>query len=349
MAVTRQKAYGLTTTYTYYGTDHLGTVRSTVVLSSTGVPQSTTFHDYEPFGVEIPGAVSYTSANTHRYTGQERDGLYNPATGATDYLDYMHFRSTAVNLGRFMRPDNIGGNMGNPQSWNLYSYVVGNPVNLNDPTGHMYDIPERQGPREDTSLEEYLYGGASVSETVTHYTVRDQSGNALAWGSYQSDFDVARSIVTGQLVGAWLTALKIPKDQQGRIIDQLKAAQAAVGTFKEQAVAIRAKNGYYDVYMEAGKDSQGEPTQTQFDAITDSLMQQGYSVIALGHAHFSTGNLNPLTGSTTVEGASRQDAANYGERVRSQGVSAGRFFVLGSNYVHVFRSEETLDFWKYSW
>jgi hypothetical protein len=35
-----------------------------------------------------------------------------------------------------MRPDNINGNMTNPQSWNLYSYVHGNPVRNNDPMGH---------------------------------------------------------------------------------------------------------------------------------------------------------------------------------------------------------------------
>jgi hypothetical protein len=48
----------------------------------------------------------------------------------------MHFRYYSAGLGRFMRPDNVSGNMTNPQSWNLYSYVVGNPVNFNDPTGH---------------------------------------------------------------------------------------------------------------------------------------------------------------------------------------------------------------------
>ena len=50
--------------------------------------------------------------------------------------DYMHFRYYGSNIGRFMKPDNLSGNLGNPQSWNLYSYVHGNPVNFNDPTGH---------------------------------------------------------------------------------------------------------------------------------------------------------------------------------------------------------------------
>ena len=62
------------------------------------------------------------------YTGQERDSLTN--------YDYMHFRYYSSSIGRFLKPDNIIGNLYNPQSWNLYSYVHNNPVNFNDPSGH---------------------------------------------------------------------------------------------------------------------------------------------------------------------------------------------------------------------
>jgi RHS repeat-associated protein len=95
-------------------------------------------HDYEPFGVEIAPVVE-TANNTHRFTGHERDA-------STGY-DYMHYRSYGSNLGRFMKPDNITGNPLNPQSWNLYSYVRGNPVNFNDPTGHQ----EKEGEKGKTT------------------------------------------------------------------------------------------------------------------------------------------------------------------------------------------------------
>jgi len=88
----------------------------------------------EPYGVEMPPILNQT-ANTHQFTGHERD----LATG----LDYAHYRYYGSSMGRFMKPDNIPGNLANPQSWNLYSYVHGNPVNFNDPTGHMVGIAWR--------------------------------------------------------------------------------------------------------------------------------------------------------------------------------------------------------------
>jgi RHS repeat-associated protein len=49
-----------------------------------------------------------------------------------DYADQRYYS----NVGRFMTPDpGNAGNLRNPQSLNLYSYVLGDPVNLFDPRG----------------------------------------------------------------------------------------------------------------------------------------------------------------------------------------------------------------------
>jgi RHS repeat-associated protein len=139
MAVTKDTTLTGTavSTYTYYGVDHLGTVRYSKTINSSGLPVSGGLVSYafEPFGVMIPGQSASISpnGNTHLYTGHERDTL---ADGSN--MDYMHFRFFSSNMGRFQKPDsNFDSPLSNPQGWNLYSYVKGNPVNFNDPTGHL--------------------------------------------------------------------------------------------------------------------------------------------------------------------------------------------------------------------
>jgi RHS repeat-associated protein len=116
----------------YYATDHLGTVRFTKTIDENGTEVATSTHDYEPFGVEI--TPTDECDNTHKFTGHERD----TETGN----DYMHFRFFSSNMGRFQKPDsNFDSPLSNPQGWNLYTYVKGNPVNFNDPTGHAASDP----------------------------------------------------------------------------------------------------------------------------------------------------------------------------------------------------------------
>lgn len=51
-------------------------------------------------------------------------------------MDYKaRFYSPA--LGKFTQPDTLIPGMGNPQNWNRFSYVGNNPINYNDPTGHI--------------------------------------------------------------------------------------------------------------------------------------------------------------------------------------------------------------------
>ena len=64
------------------------------------------------------------------------------ATG-NDYADQRYYTST---LGRFMTddPSGDGWDAENPQSWNTYAYSLGEPINLNDPTG-LVDLPITNG------------------------------------------------------------------------------------------------------------------------------------------------------------------------------------------------------------
>jgi RHS repeat-associated protein len=63
------------------------------------------------------------------FTGKERD--------QESGLDYFGARYNSSSMGRFMSPDpgNIGASPKNPQTWNMYSYGLNNPLRITDPTG----------------------------------------------------------------------------------------------------------------------------------------------------------------------------------------------------------------------
>jgi RHS repeat-associated protein len=61
------------------------------------------------------------------FTSYERD--------AESGNDYALARSYANTQGRFLAPDPLEGQVGDPQSWNRYAYVENDPINLSDPSG----------------------------------------------------------------------------------------------------------------------------------------------------------------------------------------------------------------------
>lgn len=61
------------------------------------------------------------------FTGKERD-----AESGNDYFGARYYAST---MGRMLSPDSLGGDIGNPQTLNRYSYALNNPLVIVDPSG----------------------------------------------------------------------------------------------------------------------------------------------------------------------------------------------------------------------
>lgn len=100
--------------------DHLSSTTST-----TGARTAT--QRYLPYGAR---RGSGTVATAYRYTGQwEADSL----GGIYHYRARWYDPTT----GRFLQPDPLVPSYQNPQSLNRYSYVLGNPLKYNDPSGNL--------------------------------------------------------------------------------------------------------------------------------------------------------------------------------------------------------------------
>ena len=110
----------------YYLNDHLGSPR--VIANGTGSFISWE-SDYYPFGSKIPISNADSLDVFYLFTGYE----FDYETG--DY--YASARQQSQRVDRFMSPDEPlrDQSAANPQSWNLYSYVLNNPLNRVDPDG----------------------------------------------------------------------------------------------------------------------------------------------------------------------------------------------------------------------
>jgi RHS repeat-associated protein len=127
------------TTATCYVTwDHLGSTR--MLTDANGAAQRR--YDFLPFGQEILAGVDgrgsgYLSTPDDfgpKFTGQYRDA---EASSTQASLDWFNVRHMSGGQGRFQSvdPANAGADLGDPQTWNGYSYVGNNPLSYTDPSG----------------------------------------------------------------------------------------------------------------------------------------------------------------------------------------------------------------------
>lgn len=144
--------------YYYYG-DHLGTAR----VITDGVGNKCYDADYFPWGLEQHVYVNSCPQN-YKFTGKERD----PDTSS----DYFGARWYRYDMSRFFSPDWSStptgvpyANFGNPQSLNLYAYVINNPLRTADSDGHEAGLCYACGP-----------GGTTLSPLDKNYPGTPMSG-----------------------------------------------------------------------------------------------------------------------------------------------------------------------------
>ncbi|HEY1742945.1 MAG TPA: RHS repeat-associated core domain-containing protein [Granulicella sp.] len=119
----------------FYVNDALGSRR--VQTDPAGFPEQTCQN--LPFGDQLYCTGSLNSPTEHHFTGKERD--------TESGLDYFGARYFGSNMGRFLSPDYSSvpdtvpyADFRDPQSLNLYSYGLNNPVSNTDSNGHQVTI-----------------------------------------------------------------------------------------------------------------------------------------------------------------------------------------------------------------
>jgi RHS repeat-associated protein len=157
----------------YFGSKLIYNSGGTVVtdrLGSVVHKEQWTEARYFPYGDE----PTTTQQNRPKFATYFRDG-----TTALDYAQQRYYAST---LGRFTSPDRSGKNesLGNPQSFNRYAYVNGDPANFNDPSG-------------DSAITEYciskgLFGSTDCASFITAYGMQ-YTGSSFILDSQSFDIE----------------------------------------------------------------------------------------------------------------------------------------------------------------
>lgn len=112
----------------YFLQDHLGSTSITTNSSGNFVAKIM----YKPWG-EVRSVDGITPTN-YTYTGE-----YSNIRDDSNNIGLMYYGSRWYDpaLSRFAQADSIIPGVGNPQSYDRYAYVLNNPINGTDPTGHI--------------------------------------------------------------------------------------------------------------------------------------------------------------------------------------------------------------------
>ncbi|HEV8581371.1 MAG TPA: RHS repeat-associated core domain-containing protein [Thermoanaerobaculia bacterium] len=192
---------GSTAQVIHFDLDHLGSVRQETDDSGALIK----YREFWPYGEE---ATPSSGTEQMKFTGHERD--LGVSTSTADDIDYMHARYYKPLFARFLSPDPVSGSVLIPQTWNGYTYGLGNPVRYTDPSGmssasecgfrvfcELITVTGVLSDRRSVSLAEvyHFFGGAA-----------NAYASDLLWGGGRYDRDIP-AYQAGQVVGDFAGAL----------------------------------------------------------------------------------------------------------------------------------------------
>lgn len=210
-------SYGLE----YYSNDIQGSVNN-VILDDV---EST---KHLPFG------ESLEVIDTYSFTGKEMDA---------SSLHHFNARQMASFDGRFTSPDTIKPTLVNPQSLNLFTYTLNNPLKFTDPTGNFLLGAGRTLAKPQTHVDNVIRKPLhSIAEPLTEWSIEKKNEIDETWAP-----TIGRSATKVGLTCLGLVACM-------GTMEGTERAPVAVSYGMEFIPLI-------DIYATAmGKDIRGEPT-----------------------------------------------------------------------------------------
>jgi RHS repeat-associated protein len=261
---------------TFWHTDWLGSVR---LATSAGGRTATFDRAFAPFG-EMYNTVTGGTANPD-FTGDTQDTV----SGTYDTEN----RELNPNQGRWISPDpiNFGAHLGDPQSWNAYSYVADNPLSATDPSGldcvflndagtGIDEVDEEKG-KECTDL-----GGIYVPGKLTGYGV-DPEDNTITSLTYDpsspnnfgsdSGGDIHPGLAALQQVGAMAPAIykSMAIFEGGSLLGG--AALYAGGAFAAPAIEQVGVTGDLNFLLDRLAMMKPNVTNPELEGIVNKLFQ----------------------------------------------------------------------------
>ncbi|MBK7706871.1 MAG: hypothetical protein IPJ30_14170 [Acidobacteria bacterium] len=238
----------------FYLQDWQGSVRAG--LNAAGYVKSRT--DHQAFGEPIASGIGLRTETQGFGAPAIRQGYglteNDPATG----LNHTWFRKNENRAGRWTSPDPYNGSasVGNPQSWNRYSYVESQPTNFVDPSGLLTIVvrcePDTYEIRDGVlfiyaghcRIEVYgntIGGGVSTQpvEPVDRASVRTELDTRLNSASQMCKDAIAALALTNK-------SLLSTYDSAVFKADPNKPANSATTSWTSSSVTITTKNGTPD-------------------------------------------------------------------------------------------------------